>query len=333
MTSESESTTSQTQIPARLGPILLGVKAALKAIGSLTVRTLGSCDRVVRNFEPWGLVLTFIGLLVALTTIMIDLEDRQSERIFRAWQVVRGFETEHLESDVSVGASGSSLRQALEFINRDFDGFVCAGWIRWTSELLTGNTDRECLFPRKLGGSLSKLNAPAVDLSGVNLSDASLMGAYFPRADLTRANFRDAFLWNADLSGADLTEARFTNADARYADLRQAILTNASFIGVDLLGANLTDANLTQASFRAANLREANFSGAKVQSTHLRDADLSGANLTEANFSGSNLTGADLTSADLQGAYLTQRQLDSACGSAAPLNIPAGKTWTSGPCP
>ena len=68
----------------------------------------GGIHRAVHELQPWGIVLTLVGVVIALITIMVDLEDRQSERIFRAWQVVRGFETQEVQSDTPVGASGSS---------------------------------------------------------------------------------------------------------------------------------------------------------------------------------------------------------------------------------
>ena len=97
--------------------------------------------------EPWGIILTLIGLVIALITVVVDLEDRQSERTFRAWQVVREYEDR-------AGAPGSSLREALQFLNREFDGAWCGFLVSWTSQRLTGNR-RECLFPRKVGESLA----------------------------------------------------------------------------------------------------------------------------------------------------------------------------------
>ena len=333
MTTMSQSTPSATRLTARLRTLCLAVVPTIRTIASLTVSGLRRSDRLVRNFEPWGLVLAFIGLVIALTTILIDLEDRQSERIFRAWQVVRGFEIRDNGTDSSVGASGSSLRQALEYLNRDFDGFVCARWVGWASGLLTGNVVRECLFPVKVGESFSGLNAPEVSLFNIDLRDASLIGATLVHADLRHANFSDAFLSEADFSGADLRDARFTNAYAPYTEFKHAILTEASLIRSEFHGANFAEANLTQANFAEANLSTADFSGARFQNTHLNGADLSDATLIDVNFSASNFTDVDLTRADLQGAYVTQVQLDSACGAAPPLNIPSGRIWRSGPCP
>ena len=73
-----------------------------RAFGPHTVQVARCSHRFVRGFEPWGIILTFLGLAIALITIIIDLEDRQSERIFRAWQVVRGFESRAVEFDEPV---------------------------------------------------------------------------------------------------------------------------------------------------------------------------------------------------------------------------------------
>ena len=271
----------------------------------------------MHSFEPWGIVFTFVGLMIALITIIVDLEDRQSERIFRAWQVVRGFEARDVQQiENSPGASGSSLRQSLEFLNRDFDGFVCLTGIAWVSELLTGNNRRECFFPRKNRESLAGLTARAVALGGADLSDADLRGA-----DFTDAILAGTTLWRADLRGADL---RGTNPFGFQPDF-------ANLAGVDLTGGDL----------RVAGLTGVNLTDAKLTNT-----DLTGARLVGANLSGADLRGADLTAANLRGAdlnqatNLTQAQLDAACAdelpgsnSSVPVHIPAGLIWRSKRCP
>ena len=237
--------------------------------------------RFLREFEPWGIVLALFGVVIALVTILVDLEDRQSERTFRAWQLV-----------LTVPSAGSSRREALEYLNREFDGFLCGAPVEWVSGLLTGNRRRRCLSPRKERESLARIEEVGADLSTADLTGAFLKGANLSRADLT-----DAFLTGANLVDANLTDANLTRAD----------LTRA-----DLTGANLTDANLT----------DADLAGAFVLGTNLTDAVLTGA----------NLVGAHLTRAVLTGTDLTQAQLDTTCGLPAPVRIPMELTWKSGPC-
>ena len=146
-------------------------KAGASAFGAGVVRAGRGCHRFVREFEPWGIVFTVLGLAVALVTIVIDLEDRQSDRVFRAWQVVREFEIRNLELDgfSIVGAGGSSMREAVELLNREFDGFMCVPGVGWISEALTGNDRRECLIPKKKREWLTGLKGPFAYLMEANL--------------------------------------------------------------------------------------------------------------------------------------------------------------------
>ena len=79
---------------------------------------------------------------------MVDLEDRQAERTFRAWQVV-----------LTVRTAGSSRREAVEYLNREFDGRWCGFWMNRVSKQLTGNNRRKCLNPRKARESLVGIEA------------------------------------------------------------------------------------------------------------------------------------------------------------------------------
>ena len=146
-----------------------------------------------------------IGVVIALITILVELEDRQSERTFTAWQVVRA------------GAVGSSHREAVEYLNREFAGFLCEGWVNSISRLLTGNRRRECLIPKKERESLAGLQAAGADLAGADLTDADLM-----IADLTGANLTGADLTGADLKGAYLGGAFLTDSAPTQSQLDAA---------------------------------------------------------------------------------------------------------------
>jgi uncharacterized protein YjbI with pentapeptide repeats len=103
--------------------------------------------------------------------------------------------------------------------------------------------------------ALQELVADRVDLVGVDVSDAFLMGVQLPRANLARANLR----------GADLRMALFDQANLEYADLSSANIRNGSLVGAnieyamfadsDLNGGNLTDANCEDSDFSRADLR------------------------------------------------------------------------------
>jgi uncharacterized protein YjbI with pentapeptide repeats len=113
------------------------------------------------------------------------------------------------------------------------------------------------------GANLSGASLMRADLRGVDLSGASLM-----RANLASANLREADLLKANLSGADLFQA-----DLRGADLSRALLFEADLRGASLFGADL----------RGASMREAWLNKAELASALLFEADLRGAVLFEAN--------------------------------------------------
>ena len=125
------------------------------AVFSRTVQAARTSHRLVRGFGPWGIVLTLISVTIALITIVVDLEDRQAERTFRAWQIV-----------LAERSAGSSQREALEYLNRTFDGSVCGSWVNWVSKRLTGNSRRECIIPRKERESLAELATINAGLPG-----------------------------------------------------------------------------------------------------------------------------------------------------------------------
>jgi Pentapeptide repeats (8 copies) len=106
-------------------------------------------------------------------------------------------------------------------------------------------------------------------------------------------------LSGADLSGATLGDANLRGAILNGADLRGADLLRAALIGADLPDANLMGANLSRANLFAANLSRANLSEANLSGANLSRADLSEANLSRADLQSSTLLETDFTGADL----------------------------------
>ena len=174
--------------------------------------------RFVREFA-WGhlftvighlvrailLFLTALGVLIAAVTFVVQLEDRQGEQTYRAWQVVREYENRQ-------GASGAPLRDALQFINREFGGALCWAPVNRFPQWLTGNP-RQCLFPRK---NREKLQARQVDLAGIDLAGADLTGADLTDATLRNVSLIRAELVRADLAGADLTGAKLRASEFTF---------------------------------------------------------------------------------------------------------------------
>lgn len=102
-------------------------------------------------------------------------------------------------------------------------------------------------------GHLQKSNFEGADLSGLRagvvLANQSM--------GMLNAKFDQANLSGVDLSGADLSYASL-----RFADLSGANLSNANLTRADLSGANLKGANLTGAVVTNAILASANLTGA-----------------------------------------------------------------------
>ena len=223
----------------------------------------------LRKIAVWGGLGTFAGFVAAFVGFMVELEDRQSARVFKAWEVA-------IAASDSAGTRGaqvdgrrlyetnSSSRKALEFLNRDFNGRLCGSFVRFVSEATTGNSRRVCVFPRKQreslkGMRLSKLNLDGAWLPGaeltfgrldqVSLEEANLRKAILQHAVLTRARLRGADLRGARLQGADLSDADLRDADLQGADLRCNSVLNGVRRYTNLLRARgLTCSQLGQAN-------------------------------------------------------------------------------------
>ncbi len=248
-------------------------------------------------------VLELLALLIIFPTayiMLVDLNDRQSQRISQAWQLV------------TTPASGNSGKiQALDYLNsedcvpsfkdefKQHEGKVPSIWqllnacsvsffTSWPwkeSQPLTGIN----LSTETHGNSVYLIN---VNLSGAELFEANLSGAQLFEANLSRAQLTDA-----NLSGAQLTDANLSGAQLPDANLAGAQLTDANLSGARLSGANLSGARLSGANLAGARLLDANLAGAQLLGANLAGAklllaNLSGAELSEANLAGANLSGA-----------------------------------------
>ena len=268
-----------------------------------------------RTIEITALLLGILGVLPALFTFWIESDDRLSERTFRAWEIILAVSDRNVEEtqpevgdqNVEEGApvaAGSTAREALEFLNRKFDGRFCSALLRRVSIAVTGNARRRCLFPAKEKAILDYLRLPRVNLNGINLDSAQLRVA-----NLRGVTLFDAVLTNAQLGYADLSNADFTGADLTGAILNRAVLDDAIFWFADLTGAEIDGRSLRDASFCGANLSEVDFGESDLQGCNFENADLSGADLQ-------NTLG------------LMPHQLQVACAEpgAQPM-LPAGLTW------
>jgi uncharacterized protein YjbI with pentapeptide repeats len=126
--------------------------------------------------------------------------------------------------------------------------------VRTIARVLTLTVVRRCDAERK-GSVLLFLHESRliekgnciIDLTGADLSEASLGGVNLSHADLSGAKLYDATLNEANLSHANLYYAELSNAD----------MSDAYLIGANLTYANLSDANLTRANLTHANISDA----------------------------------------------------------------------------
>ncbi|MDY7020728.1 MAG: pentapeptide repeat-containing protein, partial [Cyanobacteriota bacterium] len=169
------------------------------------------------------------------------------------------------------------------------------------------------------GANLTQATLNVANLVRANLSNAILRETSAIRSELIRAKLDNANLTKANLNGADLREARVGQANFSQANLSGSNLRGLSGVStnlerVDLRRANLVKVNLPQANFSHAEMRQANLTYAD-----LRQANLSGANLRWADLRGANLSGADLSQANLSGANLSGANLQRATLTKASL--------------
>jgi uncharacterized protein YjbI with pentapeptide repeats len=139
------------------------------------------------------------------------------------------------------------------------------------------SSEDECL-------DFARADMRGADLSGANLSSASLRGV-----NLVGANLSKTVLEGTDLAGADLSKC----------DARGAYLYNARLYGADLSYADLTRARMGKAKLQGASLRHAD----------LTVCDLHRASLDDADFYAATLDGTALTHVDLRNARITYVQL------------------------
>jgi len=114
--------------------------------------------------------------------------------------------------------------------------------------------------------ALQELVADGVDLVGVDVSDAFLMGVQLTRANLARASLR----------GTDLRMAVFDQADLKYADLSSANIRNGSMVKAELDYAMFADSDLSGCNLTEANCEDSDFSRADLRNCELKNLNWKG---------------------------------------------------------
>lgn len=230
-----------------------------------------------------------------------------------------------ITSDSSAPLEGESMgnpetnRCAEHVPSTKFDHAArCAAVKILREHLLAGETYR---WPGELI-DLTEAHLEGMDLSGVHMEKALLVGtrldgANLREADLTKALLDKAHLRSTQLHAARLEEARLTAAHMEGANLSAANLSGAQMRGAHLEGAKLPKAqlrstNLYKAHMREAWLPEADLEGAQLPSADLKRAQMVKVNLQNAQLSSSQLTEAKLTGANLKKAKLFDAHAENA---------------------
>ena len=203
-------------------------------------------------------LVTGVGLIGGLLAFMIEMEDRQAERTFRAWEVVASAgptkQTEIVKGGFTIGSSNSNAGGALEYLNREFAGWGCLGIVRGIARLTTGDERRECVLPRKRRESLAGLQLSNMNLEKVWLPKALLKFTQLEGSFLEKANLREAELSCANLASTLLARAELEGAVLKRARMRSANLVEARLNGSDLRGADLVTAHLRATSLQGARM-------------------------------------------------------------------------------
>lgn len=121
------------------------------------------------------------------------------------------------------------------------------------------------------GAFLDGVNLPEVDLEGANLASAilpsaNLVGSNVDEANLTSATLYGAYIDRTQFDGSDLRDTVFADAEGSCTDFRRSLLSSTtSFSRVDLLYGNFSYTELTKVDFSNARLLGVNFSFSTAQ--------------------------------------------------------------------
>lgn len=140
-----------------------------------------------------------------------------------------------------------------------------------------------CAFPDLEAASIAANDAQADGDIPAFLNALSNVRAVNSAA--LRACLEPAVAKGVDLSGVDLGYANLLGAILSGARLEGAFMRGAHLEEADLWDANLQEVYLGMANLEAASLVEANLQGANLHWANLRGADLSRANLVDAHLS------------------------------------------------
>jgi hypothetical protein len=196
----------------------------------------------VRNFEQNPFVRLFVGgiFIVTAWALIIDLQDRKSEAIARAWQIL------------TTRASGNSGKvEALQYL---ISQRISLNGIDLSCKMMGGiNGAGKCIRYTWLSG-LETAGIETVDASNINFSGVDLSNANLRRFEIFKGNFSGAkFIYTKFKS------TMFTDSNLANANLIETTFVLSGFSRSNLEGATLLGADVTNTPFYETNISFAKF--------------------------------------------------------------------------
>lgn len=131
----------------------------------------------------------------------------------------------------------------------------------------------------------------ATDLTKLDFSNASLVGASLHDVDMSGATFNDCEMLKASIIGSRADGARFRGARLRELDARDGSMQWADLTGARAYAADFRRRDLTGTTFESARLQSARFDAV---GTILHGCDFSNARVAATNFDGASIDDATL---------------------------------------
>lgn len=158
-------------------------------------------------------------------------------------------------------------------------------------------------------GDFDNVSVQDLDLSSVDLTDASFIGASFRDCDFSRSqlshtdfsgatligsSFVAAMMRSTRLLSADIRESDISDANLDGSDWSEARVSDSSFIRVDMTRINFASARLIKSTIDQAVAIDADFSEALIEDCTLRFSDASSCDFTRSVFKNTPVRSIDL---------------------------------------
>ena len=202
----------------------------------------GRLKRFARWFEPYGILIAVLALVVAFATLWMEFDLRHRTLIVMEEERDLRKKTLAALQDDKALREASLLSMLLERIDvARAEKTPYAGHVPIFERLV------------HIGMDLRDIDATAVDFSvddGMNLNDGDLSFVDFSGSDLAKVQLVRAKLVKTRFRRADLNDASVEYADLTQANLRQTNLRRASLVGANLDRTILKQTNVSGVDFK-----------------------------------------------------------------------------------